>query len=273
MELFIPAILEPESLDRIAVNKVFIVVLSLIFMKKSVRLGIIAVVIIALLLGGYLLYVSGPEISATGNAEVKANPDMISVYANSQARDKDSSIAQQKALEISDKFVAELHALGIEDKDIELSNYNVYEDFDWSSSERKSLGFIASQSITVKLLEFNKTLEVIKAATTAGALVNGINYELSMAKQNEYKAQALRQAGEDAKIKAESLAAGFGRKLGKLVSVQSQDFNYQPYPLYAKADVMTVSENAGAESSIASISPSDLTVTASVSATYSMTRF
>lgn len=242
-------------------------------MKKKFVWLITAAVIIAVIAGAYMLYVSGPQISATGNAEVKANPDMISVYANSQARDKDNSLAQEKALEISDKFVSELHALGIEDKDIELSNYNVYEDFDWSSSERKSLGFVASQQITVKLSEFNKTLSVIKAATTAGALVSGINYELSLAKQNEYKAQALKMAGEDAKVKAESLASGFGRELGRLVSVQSQDFNYIPYPLYAKADIMAVSENTGAESAISSISPAELTVSASVSATYSMTRF
>jgi uncharacterized protein YggE len=238
--------------------------------KEAIWIGVI---IVAVIIAGYFFYVSGPVISATGNSEITAKPDMISVYVISQARNESSSAAQQKVIDISDKFVSELEALGISEDDIELSNYNVYEDFDYSSNERKSLGFIASQSITVKLTEFNKTSQVISAATTAGALVSGINYELSIAKQNEYKAQALKEAGADARVKAESLASGFGRNLGKLVSVQSQDFNYYPYPLYAKADIATVSENAGAESAIRSISPSDLTVSASVSATYSMTRF
>lgn len=237
------------------------------------RRWIWAIVAIAIILGGYLFYISGPEISAVGSSEIKAKPDMISVYITSQARDNSSSVAQEKALEISNKLVSELEKLGISDDDIELSNFNVYEDFDWSSSERKSIGFIASQSITVKLSEFNKTLSVIKAATASGALVNGINYELSINKQNEYKAQALKKAGEDAKIKASSLAAGFGKRLGKLVSVQSQDFFYQPYPLYAKADIAGMEGNIQAESAIAGVSPSDLTTTASVSATYTMTRF
>ncbi len=239
-------------------------------MKKSL-IWIIGV--IALMLVGYFFYISGPEISTSGNSEITAKPDMISVYITSQARDNSSSLAQQKVIDISDKFVVELTRLGISEEDIELSNYNVYEDFDWSLSERKSIGFVASQSITVKLEDFNKTSSIIKVATTAGALVSGINYELSIAKQNEYKAQALKEAGKDAKVKAISLADGFDRKLGRLVSVESQDFNYYPYPLYAKADVMSVSENAGAETAVRSISPSDLTVSASVSATYTMTRF
>ena len=255
------------------IGKVFIVFFLSDFMKKSITWIIGIAVVLALITAGYYFYTSGPSISATGNAELTVKPDMISVFAASQARDNSSSIAQQKVLDISERFVAELEKLGISEDDIELSNYNVYEDFDWSSSERKSIGFIASQSITVKLKDFNKTSGVIKAATTAGALISGINYELSIEKQNEYKARALKEAGADAKIKAESLASGFGRNLGRLVSVQSQDYGYVPYPLYAKADVATISENAAAESAISGISPSDLTVTASVSATYSMTRF
>jgi len=238
--------------------------------KRAIWIGVI---IIAVIIAAYYFYVSGPSISATGNSEITAKPDMISIYVISQARNESSSAAQQKVIEISDKFVAELEKLGISEEDIELSNYNVYEDFDWANNERKSLGFVATQSITVKLKDFNKTSQVISAATTAGALVSGINYELSIARQNEYKAQALKEAGADAKIKASSLASGFDRRLGRLVSVQSQDFNYMPYPLYAKEDVAVVSENAGAESAIRSISPTDLTVSASVSATYSMTRF
>lgn len=238
------------------------------------RKGLIWVVaIIAVIIAGYLFYTSGPEISATGNSEIKINPDVISVYITSQARNNSSSVAQEKALEISDKFVSELEKLGISEEDIQLSDYNVYEDFDWSEEGRKSRGFVASQSITVKLSEFNKTLGVIKAATAAGALVNGINFELSQSKENEYKAQALKQAGEDAKVKASSLASGFDRGLGRLVSVQSQDFFYEPYPLYAKADAISIAENVQAESAIAGISPSDLTVTATVSATYRLTRF
>lgn len=234
-----------------------------------------AVVVLAVIIGGYFFYVTGPEISATGSSEIKVNPDIVSVYVMSQARNDSSSAAQEKALEISDKFASELAKIGIAEKDIQLSDYNVYEDFDWASGSRKSLGFIASQSITVKITDFNKTSRVIRAATTAGALVNGINFELSQEKENEYKAQALKQAGEDAGIKASSLAEGFGKKIGRLVSVQSQDFDYRPYPLFAKAEggVASVSDNMQAESAIAGISPSELTVTADVSATYRMTRF
>jgi predicted transposase YbfD/YdcC len=42
--------------------------------------------------------------------------------------------------------------------------------------------------------------KVIDSGVDAGALLQYINFELSNDKQNEYKAQALREAGEDAKV-------------------------------------------------------------------------
>jgi len=235
-------------------------------------IGIAAAIIIVITI--YFFYTSGPKISVNGSSEITAKPDMISIYVISQARNASSSIAQEKVIGISEKFVTELEELGISEEDIELSNYNVYEDFDWSSSSRKSLGYVASQSITVKLEDFNLTFSVIKSATTAGALVSGINYELSQEKQSEYKAQANKKAGEDAKMKAESLAAGFGRRIGRLVSVESQEFNYYPYPLYAKAEgAVSVDSNAQAERAIVGVSPSDLKVSSSILASYTMTRF
>jgi len=243
-------------------------------MKKGNKNLIIGIVTVAVIFVVYLFYISGPQISAIGNSELTVKPDMISVYATSQVRNTSSSFAQEKVIELSDKFVLELEKIGITEEDIELSNYNVYEDFDWSSSSRKSLGFIASQSITVKLIDFDKTSQVIKAATNAGITISGINYELSIDKQNEYKAEAMKKAGIDARTKATALASGFNRGLGRLVSVQSNDYGYRPYPLFAKsAEGGVADSNVQAETAVSSMSPSDLTVTANVEATYSMTRF
>jgi len=240
--------------------------------KILIYSGLFIVVLILLYLA-FLFYISGPEITVIGNSEIKAKPDLISILVIIQARENLSSIAQEKIIKISSNFISELENLGISREDIELSNYNVYEEFDWTSEGRKSLGFVASQFITVKLSQFNKTLQVINAATKTEALVSGISYELSMAKQNEYKAESLKKASEDARIKAESLARGFGKNLGKLVKVQSQEFSYIPYPIYYKSDVASTLENKNAENTLRNLSPVDLTVTSSISATYTITRF
>ena len=81
------------------------------------------------------------------------------------------------------------------------------------------------------------------------------------------KAQALKEAAEDAQNKAEALASGSGGKLGKLVSLSSQDFGYYPYPLYARAEGAS---SADAVKAATNISPQELTITASVQASYKL---
>ncbi len=108
--------------------------------------------------------------------------------------------------------------------------------------------------------------EVIDAGVDKGAKVSYINFELSIAEQNKYKAQALELATQDAKTKAEAIASGLGKKLGKVVSVSSSDWGYSPWSLY-RADVMTESAEE-AKSAVTDIQPGEQSVTASVSVVY-----
>jgi len=239
-------------------------------MNKGLKKGIvISLVVLAVLVVGYFVYVSGPEVMTIGYSEITATPDLISVYVNAEARDADIGKSQEKSLNISNNFLLGLEQLGIPDEDIELSGYNTYQDYDWQTGKIK--GYVTSQQMIIKIKDFDKTILVIRAATDSGALVSGINFELSSSKQNEYKATALKEAGQDARAKADALAEGLGRRIGKLVSVQSQDFNYYPYPYFSRDDLAV--GNAEAEKASVSVSPQDLEVSASVSATYTMTRF
>ncbi|MDP1728574.1 MAG: SIMPL domain-containing protein [archaeon] len=232
----------------------------------------IGLVGIFLLLGIYYFYTSGAEVSANGSSVVKAQPDLMSVYINIDSGILSSAeLAQNKVSETLDKFLVELSSSGIEEKDIELSNYQVYPEYDWASGKQSLRGYRATQQLIINLEVFDRVALVIDGASNSGALVSGINYELSSVNQNKYKAQALNEASRDARIKASSIADGFGKNLGRLVSVQSQDFNYYPYPLYSRTDVSV--GNAEAEKAVVSVSSRDLEVSASVSATYTMTKF
>lgn len=242
-------------------------------MKKELKSKIIAAgIILAVIVIAYFIYISGPQVSAIGNSQIKAQPDLTSVYVNVESRNPNAQIAQDKVSEISTELLGKLKELGLDDKDIQLANYNVYPEYEWVNGKQNLKGYIATQQIVIELSEFDKISSVINAASDSGALISGINFELSQEKQNEYKAQALKSAGEDAEIKAISIASGFGKKLGRLVSVQSQEFNYYPYPLYARGDV-AVGGNAEAQKAVIGISPSDIEVSASISAVYTMTRF
>ena len=134
-------------------------------------------------------------------------------------------------------------------------------------------GYVA---IHIVKLEFSandtaKLSSVIDAGANAGAGVSTINFELSPALQNQYKAQALQLASQDAKTKADAVAAGFGKATGALVSVSVNSFNYMPFNVYSSSGAaVPSSENAGAKAAAMNLVPTTQDVTADVSATYKL---
>lgn len=209
---------------------------------------------------------SGNTVSATGNANLSVMPDKAVISLMIQTKNVSAQVAKNENAEISEKVISELNKLGIQSSDTETENYNIYPEYDYTDGSQKLIGYVASNYISVNTLNFDDVGKIVDASVDAGALVNYINFDLSTAKSNEYKAMILANASLDAKNKAESVAAGLGKRLGTLVSVTASDYNYFPYPLYraetagaGTADLKQVTTN---------ISPQKLDLTGTVSVTY-----
>lgn len=238
------------------------------FMKKTnITAIVISAIIVAGILFGIFMFKGGEDrtVQATGSAQMSVAPDEVLVYLQIQTKSLSAETAKNRNAEITDDVLTGLIKLGLERKDIETENYNIYPEYDWSKGKQEFKGYVASNYMKVKATDFDKVGDIIDSAVDAGALVNYINFELSTKKSNEYKAKVLAEASKDAKIKAESIAAGLGKELGSLVSVTASDYSYVPYPLYRaeaegeSADVKTVATN---------IQPKNLDVTASATVTY-----
>ena len=230
--------------------------------------------VLILLILGYFVYSSQPLVSAQGEASLDVTPDEISVYSYIETKNASLQDAQKANSEIREKAVERLLDMGIDEQDIQFINYQSYPWTEWSNGKSQNKGFVVSQQIVVKTKSFSKTPRIIDAVIESGALVQTIQLELSQEKQNEYKSEALKLASENAKAKAESIAAGQGRSLGRLVSLKSNDFNYYPHPYYmAKEGVASEDSMVEARQAAASIAPQDLKVSGSVSVEYRLSFF
>lgn len=242
-------------------------------MEKSVKItAIIAGTILVIALLGFVMFQSSKPavtVTASGTAEIKALPDLVTIYFNVQTEARTSQEANDNNSVIVDNLITAILKLGFERKDIVTENFNIYPQYDWNGETQTLTGYQATHSIKVQLSasQMEKIGSVIDAGVNAGALISYINFELSLAKQNEYKAQALEQATEDAKSKVTSIALGTGKKLGKLISISDSSFNYYPWPLYASASGGT-RDTASAKQAVTSIQPGQQTVSAQVSAVY-----
>ncbi|MEM4152751.1 MAG: SIMPL domain-containing protein [Candidatus Pacearchaeota archaeon] len=241
-------------------------------MEKSVQITLIivvAVLILAALITFLILRKEAPSntISVQGQSTIKANPDLVIVYFRAETNGSTAQEAKDKNAEIVNKATSALTKIGIPEEKIQTENFNIYPEYDWIDGQQKFKGYKAVHSFKVILetAQIEKTGAVIDAGVDAGALISYINFELSTEKQNEYKAEALKLASQDAKTKAEAIATGLNKKLGKLVSVSDMSFDYYPWPIYRAADVGNVAE---AKEAVTNIKPSEQEISARVSVVY-----
>lgn len=245
----------------------------------SIIAGVILIIaILALTTLGSMNPYSKDSVTVQGSASVEATPNLIGIYFNIETSGETSSEAKDANNEIYGDLIFQLAVNGFGKDELQTQSFNIYPDYTWNNGVRKENGYKATHSLKLELSseDFDMISEVIDAGVDSGAGISYINFELSQELQSQYKAEALGLASKDAKIKAEAVAEGFDKRVGKLVSVSVSDYGYYPYNLYTARSVVmgggayTDEDIALAKESVANITPSEQTVSASVSATYKL---
>ncbi|MFA4960521.1 MAG: SIMPL domain-containing protein [Candidatus Pacearchaeota archaeon] len=249
-------------------------------MENSVKItGIIVVgVIVLAILGMNMVFEASPTeetIQAMGISQITVAPDLVSIYFNVETNASTAKEAKDLNSEIVDEVIDSLIKEGFQRDEIETINFNVYENFDWIydkySSRSVPKGYKATHTIRVKFSidDSNKIGEAIDAGIDSGAMLSYINFELSQSLENQYKAEALKLASQDAKIKAESIAEGLDAKLGEVISVSNSDFGYSPWMAYDNRGSGGVMELDSAKVET-SVQPGNQEVSAQVSVVYKL---
>ena len=223
------------------------------------------------------------SVNVQGLATVKAMPDVISVYFNIETTGNTSEEAKDANSLILDELITELLKQGFERKNIVTENYNIYPNYEWDKDGKQiDKGFKATHSIRVEIdsEDSDKLGSIIDAGANAGAGISYINFELSQKLQNQYKAEAMKLAAEDARIKAEAIASGtgkehmvaegFNKEVGDLISTSVNDFGYYPWNVYSTRGMGVAEDYALAKVEATNIQPGEKEVTASVSATFEL---
>ncbi|MBU2562221.1 MAG: SIMPL domain-containing protein [Nanoarchaeota archaeon] len=235
--------------------------------------GVILIIAIATLyVFNSAIHPEGNTINVEGIATVKAMPDLISVYFNIQTKGETTQEAKDANSEIFDDLVLELLSQGFERKDIVTENFNIYPDYEWKDGTRTENGFIATHSIRIEIdaEETDKLGSIIDAGADSGAGISYINFELSQELQNTYKAEAMKLAAQDARVKAEAVAEGFDKSVGKLVSTSVSDFGYYPWNVFSARTEGVGEDYALAKETVSSIQPGDKEITSRINAVFKL---
>ena len=198
---------------------------------------LIAIIVICLTIFGSCYFASKNfnkaehSISVQWNGEVYVTPDTLILSFRVEETAPTTKEAQKNANEKIDKVKEIIKQYDVEAADIQTSNMNVYEQFDWRDSGRVSLWYTATHSLEVKIKKANIENEWIaskiisEVSEIGGVLLNNISYDI-YDKAPFYK-EARKLAMEKAYQKASDLAK-FGKvKLGDPISIiENRSYDY-----------------------------------------------
>jgi uncharacterized protein YggE len=200
-------------------------------------------------------------VTMSGQAEVSMAPDQAWVTVGIEQRGQKPQDAQRTAAEVMNRVRAQLTALGIPDAAIQTVSFNLNADWDYSNDQRKLRGYIVTNMLRVRVDDITKVADVLdRAIASGGNTIHGVRWDIKDRVQVER--DALRQAVEDARARAEVAVAAAGGKLGPVSSINEQRFEYQP-----KNQMMMQASRAMADASTP-ISPGEIDVRASVTVAF-----
>lgn len=174
--------------------------------------------------------------SVTGEGKVMVAPDIAVVNAGVQAQGPTVKTAQDQLNRAINAVSDAVKKLGIDNRDIQTTNYTISPTYDYNSGRQRITGYQASSTLAIKIRDIDRANSVIDAATAAGAnQVGGVSFDVDdkTKAQNEARQKAVAQAKQKAKDAAR--IAGF--TLGRIINY-SENFGGEPrpMPLMAKAE-------------------------------------
>jgi hypothetical protein len=238
--------------------------------KSNLAIIALSVVLVVMSLTIYAISQSGSEqntadtITMSGYAEEKVVPDTAALSIGVVVQADTAKDASDQNAAIMSAVVAELKALGLEEKEIQTSYVSVYPVYNYDK-EQTITGYSASNSVQVTTTKIGNLSQIIDRSTAAGAnQIGSISFSVSDDRQEQLREDLMNEAVADASSKANGLATSLGLKVTgvQTASISGNDDSRVYY------SIAEAPKDAAAGSVSTPIEPGESTVSMSVQVTY-----
>lgn len=185
----------------------------------------------------------------TGIGTASVAPDVARVEVGVESRASTAQAAADATNKKQAAIIAALKAKGIEAKDLQTTNYNLFVEHSSNPNDQNTVtGYRASTTVRVTVRQIDQVGAVLDAAVGAGAnQVFGITFGLNDSEPLLGKARD--NAILNAKAKADAMAKTAGIKLGKILNI-SESFAGGPVPLALDARASSAGPIEAGETSV-----------------------
>jgi len=205
-------------------------------------------------------------LSVSGSGQVTLVPDIARVNIGVHSEAELVTVAVNENNKQAQAITDALLKKGIEAKDIQTANFNVYPMNRYDNmGNMTGVEYSVDNTLYVTVRDLKSLSEILDAAIKAGAnQINGISFDIEDRTAAQKQARDL--ALQDAEAKAQEVADTVGVTLGEIQIINVSNMSYvEPYPMYGMGGGRAM--DMVAESSVP-VSAGQIVVTYEVSLVY-----
>lgn len=160
-----------------------------------------------------------PAVVVSGEGVVTAVPDQAWVRIGAESRSKVSKEAQSRNAEAMAAVQQKMTALGIPKDAVRTLAIDLQMEYDYANGRQTPRGYVARNTIEVRVDDFAKLGDVLDAAVGSGATnLGGLRFDVK--RREALEREALQLAVANAMGRAEALAAGAKRAIERVIRIE-----------------------------------------------------
>ncbi len=212
--------------------------------------------------------VDSQVITVSSRETVKVVPDLAEIIYAVTTQDKDAGVCQKENKEKINQLVDTLKELGVEEKSIQTSFFDLNPRYDWEN-DGAIIGYEAVTQVTVTGIQLDQAGLVMEKSVESGVnQIQSVSF-LSSSYDESYQ-EALKMAVAQAQEKAQALADASGCTLGRPVQITEHSANDRyRYTNEAKLS-RGMAEMEGGAADTAAVMPGEIEVEANISVDYAI---
>ena len=160
-----------------------------------------------------------PSVMVSGEGVVTAVPDQAWVRIGAESRAKISKDAQARNAEAMTAVQQKMTTLGIPKDAVRTLAIDLQMEYDYANGKQTPRGYVARNTIEVRVDDFAKLGDVLDAAVGSGATnLHGLRFDVK--RRAALEREALQMAVANAMGRAEALAAGAKRSIDRVLRIE-----------------------------------------------------
>jgi uncharacterized protein len=174
-----------------------------------------------------------PVVVTQGEGVVEVAPDRAWITISAESRAGNPRDAQKRNADAMNPVLDKLKAAGVPAEAIKTVGYDLQQEWDYVNNRRISRGYVARNTIDVRVDAIDRVGELLEIAVGSGATsVGGIRFDLK--DRAKLERDALRMAVVEARARADAAAAGAGMSIDRVQRIDAHPMGGPvPVPRFA----------------------------------------